>query len=413
MMLILHAVCFLLLLLSQGGHEASARKVGGCKGQADIIFVLDSSGSVGTTNFKRMLSFVKGMAGRFQLGPKDVRIGVTTFSNSFRSHILLRSYSNHASFNRAVSRIPYSGGGTKTAEALNSLRRYIFSSGAGHRSGVPKLAVVVTDGKSNDRVATVRAALFARRAGIHMIAVGIGKGVSLTELRAIASDPDSRNVFTSPSFSALATINKRLSKAACQQTVVCTSRQADIIFLLDASDSVGCSNFDRMLNFVQVISARFRLGRAGVQIGVATFSNGVRNYISLRSYSNHRSFNAAVKRIPYSKGHTNTARALTYLRLYSFRTVVGHRPGVPKVAVVVTDGKSSNETDTARAADYAKRTGIHMIAVGVGSGVKLCELKAIASAPVSRNVFTTPSFSALTAIRTKLSRAVCRGRSRG
>ena len=41
----------------------------------------------------------------------------------------------------------------------------------------------------------------------------------------------------------------------------------------------------------------------------------------------------------------------------SFTTAAGHRAGVPKIAVVVTDGKSNNPSATAAAAQKARASG--------------------------------------------------------
>ena len=45
-----------------------------CAGQADIVFLLDESGSVGAANFQKMLSFVQNVAKSFTIGPNDVQV---------------------------------------------------------------------------------------------------------------------------------------------------------------------------------------------------------------------------------------------------------------------------------------------------------------------------------------------------
>lgn len=49
---------------------------------ADIIFVLDSSGSIGADNWQLVLNFTKSVALGFEIGPQNVQIGVNYYGNS-------------------------------------------------------------------------------------------------------------------------------------------------------------------------------------------------------------------------------------------------------------------------------------------------------------------------------------------
>lgn len=62
-------------------------------------------------------------------------------------------------------------------------------------------------------------------AGIHMLAIGVGNAVSDTELNAIASDPDSQNVYRAATFDSLASLQGLLAAKACE-------RKTDVLFIL-------------------------------------------------------------------------------------------------------------------------------------------------------------------------------------
>ena len=47
---------------------------------ADIVFVLDSSSSVGATNFQKQLDFMAEFVKQFDIGPSDVVFGLVTFT---------------------------------------------------------------------------------------------------------------------------------------------------------------------------------------------------------------------------------------------------------------------------------------------------------------------------------------------
>lgn len=60
----------------------------------------------------------------------------------------------------------------------------------------------------------------------------------------------------------------------------------------------------------------------------------------------------------YDGGSTYTGLGLTGMTTVSFSTEAGHRTGVPKVGIVVTDGQSSSSSNTVAAAKKAKSAGI-------------------------------------------------------
>jgi hypothetical protein len=75
---------------------------------------------------------------------------------------------------------------------------------AGDDPSRPNIAVLITDGYSNNADLTWRTAMAARSAGITIIVIGVGASVRNAELRAIASAPADMNIKQLSSFSMLA-----------------------------------------------------------------------------------------------------------------------------------------------------------------------------------------------------------------
>jgi uncharacterized protein YegL len=151
------------------------------------VFVLDSSGSIGSTNFQKMRNFVKTVVNDLDIGPRRTQVGVIVFSSSASVSFHLDTYSDRQSLAAAVDRVPYINGGTKTADALYLLINQGFAGARPKIQGVPRVAMVVTDGKSNDPGLTITAAAALRQVpSIMTYAVGIG-GADITELNTIAS----------------------------------------------------------------------------------------------------------------------------------------------------------------------------------------------------------------------------------
>ena len=151
------------------------------------MFVLDSSGSIGNTNFQKIRNFVNMVISDLDITPRRTQVGVIVFSTDVSVSFNLNSYSNRQELTSAVNRIPYLGSGTNTADALYTLINQGYVGARPVAQGVPRVAMVVTDGMSDNPALTKTAAEALRRVpSITTYAIGIGSA-KITELRTIAS----------------------------------------------------------------------------------------------------------------------------------------------------------------------------------------------------------------------------------
>ena len=125
---------------------------------ADIVFLLDASGSVGTTNFQKQKDFVAKFANSFDIGPRNVQIGVTTFSTAPHNQFNMNKYPAKANLVHAIQNMPYQSGGTHTDTAINYITANSFKAAAGDRPNVANILIVMTDGQSQNKPATIAAA---------------------------------------------------------------------------------------------------------------------------------------------------------------------------------------------------------------------------------------------------------------
>ena len=95
------------------------------------MFLLDSSGSVGATNFQKMLGFVRNVANNFNIGPNAVQIGVDTFQTSHKAEFRLNTYSSKQPMLAAINNIHYQPGLTHTGEAIRFMAGDSFSAAHG------------------------------------------------------------------------------------------------------------------------------------------------------------------------------------------------------------------------------------------------------------------------------------------
>ncbi|KAK7493781.1 hypothetical protein BaRGS_00014922 [Batillaria attramentaria] len=395
------------------GSRGDGRNKVGCGGKADIVFLLDKSGSVGQDNFNKMLSFVKAVSTNFDIGPNDVQVGVDTYSTSFNEEFTLGQFGNKGQIDTAVDGIHYTGGGTNTGPALTAMTQQSFTTAAGHRAGVPKIAIVVTDGKSNNPGDTVAAAQKARASGIHVMAIGVGNGVDDNELNAIASDPDSQNVYKAATFDSLKTLQGLLAAKACEQVQTHPPAQqtcgtkADIVFMLDSSGSVGSSNFRLVTSFVNSMVKDWDVSSDNIRIGVEKFDSRPYTEFHLNRHPDKQSTLNAVNHIAYHGGGTNTGDALTYMKNTMFTAANGDRPGVPNIAIIITDGKSNNPAKTQQQAAALRADGVEVFSIGVGNGISRPELNVMATDPDSSHVYTVDDFSKLASIKSAFQQQTC------
>lgn len=151
------------------------------------------------------------MVGGFQIGSQNVRMASVTFSTSIHDTFQFGSFNSAYSLQQRINTIPYDSGGTNTHLALKYARETSFSYA---RSGISKIAVVITDGQSNSRSETLDEASRLRNSGVIIFSVGVGSGVDRSELEGMTSK--STYVFDVVAFNALDSIRERLTKTACE-----------------------------------------------------------------------------------------------------------------------------------------------------------------------------------------------------
>ncbi|VDI82665.1 Hypothetical predicted protein [Mytilus galloprovincialis] len=184
-----------------------------CHDKVDLVFLVDSSGSVGHNNFIKVKNFVTSSVNRFIIGNRDTLVSVVTFASTPHTEFKLNSLHDKLPLANAIHGIRYISGGTNTGEALKFVGSHIFQPSSGDRINARNILVVITDGQSNNHVATIAQANYLRNNNILIIAVGIGSGISKSELDRMASGPS--YVLHVEDFNALSHIYDSIHSIAC------------------------------------------------------------------------------------------------------------------------------------------------------------------------------------------------------
>lgn len=134
------------------------------------------------------------------------------YSSRARKVFGFNSYNNKRQLMRAIDRIPYFRRGTRTGYALSYAQRSLFR---GRHRRRKQLLIVMTDGRSGDRVRG--SALALHRAGVETFAVGIGKNYDIRQLIQIATTR--RHVYVAR-FRTLPNIVRVIKSKACKGMVL-------------------------------------------------------------------------------------------------------------------------------------------------------------------------------------------------
>ena len=94
--------------------------------KADILFVLDGSGSIGPANFQLMKDFVEDVVSDYDIGADAVRVGLIEYSSSSSLQFGLGAHSDLHSLLVAIDSVPYTSGGTASDLALRVSATTIF-----------------------------------------------------------------------------------------------------------------------------------------------------------------------------------------------------------------------------------------------------------------------------------------------
>lgn len=186
---------------------------------------------------------------------------------------------------------------------------------------------------------------------------------------------------------------------------VCETTPKDVVFLLDASGSVGQSNFKLTLEAIKSFVSLFDIGPRNTRVAIETFATSVNHQFALNDHQNITSMVTAIGKIPYQTGGTQINTALAYAASYSFKN--GGRRFADKILILVTDGRSYDINDTVIQANNLQKHGINVFCLGVGAFVDMKELQVITKN--KNRVLQVQDFNTLSHFIGNFRSTVCKG----
>ncbi|NXC64510.1 COSA1 protein, partial [Aleadryas rufinucha] len=199
----------------------------------ELVFVIDSSESVGPDNFNIIKTFMKTFIDKVSASHAATRIGVINFSHKVDLVSSLKQYTSKEYLKSAVDKMPYLGEGTYTASAIQEAV-HLFQAA---RPAIRKVAVVITDGQadSRDKVQLDTVVREAHATNIEIFVIGIVQRTDLhyddfvKEMQLIATDPDEEHVYQIDDFVTLSALENKLITKICENESAVYTRNYSVL----------------------------------------------------------------------------------------------------------------------------------------------------------------------------------------
>uniref|UniRef100_A0A8C6BKR4 Matrilin-2 n=1 Tax=Monodon monoceros TaxID=40151 RepID=A0A8C6BKR4_MONMO len=197
-------------------HPQTALLESSCENKrADVVFIIDSSRSVNTHDYAKVKEFIVDILQFLDIGPDVTRVGLLQYGSTVKNEFSLKTFKRKSEVEHAVKRMRHLSTGTMTGLAIQYALNIAFSEAEGARplrENVPRVIMIVTDGRPQDSVAEVAAK--ARDTGILIFAIGVGQ-VDFNTLKTIGSEPHEDHVFLVANFSQIESLTSVFQNKLC------------------------------------------------------------------------------------------------------------------------------------------------------------------------------------------------------
>ncbi|XP_063789350.1 collagen alpha-2(VI) chain isoform X1 [Pseudophryne corroboree] len=375
-------------------------------GALDIVFIIDSSESIGYTNFSLEKNFVINVVSRLGSIAKDpnsetgARVGVVQYSHDGTFEAIQLNdprIDSLSSFKEAVRRLEWIAGGTWTPSALKFAYDNLIKETRRDKAKV--FAVVITDGRHDPRDPDDRLQSLCG-GNVTVNAIGIGDMFNKEDdgetLTSIACD-NKQQVQKMKLFSELVadefidSMEEQLCPdpqivcpdLPCQAELTvaqCTQRPVDLVFLLDSSERIGKHNFQQAAAFVETVARRLTLARrdddpANVRVALLQYGGKDEQAVVFPLSFNITQISRGLERLTYYDSSSSIGNAI----LYAINNILndktrGARGFAETSFVFITDGVTGVD-GLGEAITAMKKSNVVSTLVSVGKDLDMQVLK--------------------------------------
>ncbi|KAK0060181.1 cartilage matrix protein [Biomphalaria pfeifferi] len=359
---------------SQNATKAWAKK------KADIFFLADCSGSIWIVDYRTQLKFIVNLVSEMDIGPDATRVGVGLYSETMTVYIPLNNTMTKAQLMQAIEAAPFYGGNGYVSRGIDGMRRVGLST-ALRRTDVPLISVLFTDDAARHLQFAMDNATLAKKEGITMFTVSVGRNVGRNELRLYSSDPYENYIFEIDNFNSFDTIRSSLSSSLSQVEHVLNDKgtcgentHMDVLFLYDEY-AHGKLASGKIKRFLQNFSEDLSINTGNVRVGVVskTCHEGEITFIQ------HLKRESFIQKLNEDNG-PDISTLLKHIRRYFFvDTEYGARDFAKRRLVAFLHGDISNNREIINEFLRAKFQLIEVFIVNLNTDYNKATLERIAS----------------------------------
>ncbi|XP_044159386.1 collagen alpha-1(VI) chain [Bufo gargarizans] len=392
-------------------------------GPIDVLFVVDSSESIGSSNFQIAKEFIIKVIDRLsrdehvKFNTGESRVGVVQYSHGNTQESVAMGDPNISTIGQlkeAIKNLVWIAGGTWTGEALAFTKDNLLKRFASDK----RVALVLTDGHSD--ILRDRTPLNTLCDVTPVVSLGVGDIFQSPPNPDQLGDISCGGTTYSKGLSLQRTSYTELLEDGFLQNVtahICKEKKcpdytcaikfevpSDITLLVDSSTSVGSRNFEMSKGFVRRLAKRFLEAESpafdSVRLSVVQYSGQNEQRVEVQFLSNYTEVVDAIDKMKFINGGTDVGAALR-AATDLFREDAA--PGSSKKLLLFSDGNTQAEDTLLKAVQDARAAGIEISVLSVGSRphednlrVLLTGASADSRAPFSeRSLFRIPDYSSL------------------
>ncbi|CAB3990368.1 fibrillin-1-like, partial, partial [Paramuricea clavata] len=363
--------------------SANANYSGNCETPIDVAFLMDSSGSLGRSNYNRLKETVYNMGTYFGVSPMGSHASIILYSDYYEIASKFDQFMTIGQFRTTVLRLKYLSQRSRMDASLTAAQSQIFTRKGNTRDFLPKVAILFTDGKQSrfrDRVPLPEAARKLRENGVNIFVIGIGSGPSKSELESMVVDREN-HIYRSQNFRDLKDQSEAVAGKICElfgaRKRDVSPNPVDIGFLLHGADSLSKKDRNKAKQFISSVATTLGIEVPNSRAALLQYNEGVGSVFTFSKYTDLTNFYDNLHRLPVSTGKNQIDVAIREASKQIFSSE--SRLAVSRVAVLLTFGKPLNIQQAQIAVIQLRSKGVKLFVVHVGSAREMTSLRKLVS----------------------------------